>query len=484
MLAPEVAVGPRIDPLAGVLPVLAAPAEQVLQRIPYRLPLRQAAGSQLAHGQGSGQAVFIPGMAADHTADGLFKGQNTVALSRLLQLLGQACHVLKAGEGLIAGGAVRFCHPAGQLGGDQAFDQEGGSRQTAHSAVGSQQKIRQQTAGLVAGKGAVGAAVFHLKSHPVGVRICGDDQVGVHPAGLFQRQGKGGGVFRVGGGHSGECAIRFHLGIDGKQLGKTAAGQQPGQQQTAHPVEGRVDDAQLAGPGDSSGRLGQALANGLAVGFIQCLGQRVDQGGGAGRRGSQQGQPFHLGGHLGALGVGELGAAPAVKLAAIVFGGVVAGCDIQPTGSAQVAHGKGELRRGAGLGEEVDRQAQGRQAAGRQFGQRIAAVAGVVTDTDTILPGSGVGIQQPTAKGGDGLTQSKRVDASGAQRHHAPKARRAEMQAAAKIGAAHGLGHLLQVLPLLRRQCRAGDPALKFLLPIHPDRSFGCGFSGFISMIA
>ena len=65
----------------------------------------------------------------------------------------------------------------------------------------------------------------------------------------------------------------------------------------------------------------------------------------------------------------------------------MAGCDIQPTGSAQVAHGKGELRRGAGLGEEVDRQAQGRQAAGRQFGQRIAAVAGVVQGrARTVLP--------------------------------------------------------------------------------------------------
>ena len=107
-------------------------------------------GRHFAQQQGGYNAVFVPGVVADHVAVGFFKGQNVLIFALRFQLRHLFRHEFEAGKGVEAGGPVGLGDLFRQGGGDDGLDQGGVGRQNALLSAHGEDVVQQQGAGAVA----------------------------------------------------------------------------------------------------------------------------------------------------------------------------------------------------------------------------------------------------------------------------------------------------------------------------------------------
>ena len=328
-------------------------------------------------------------------------------------------------------------HPAGHLCGDDGFQQHGILRQLARPGHGSQQVIRQQHAGLVAGHGDELAVLApHQNTHPVAVRVGTDDEVGAHLVGQSHRQIKALGVLRIGGVHRGERAVEHHLLLHAVQVLHPQLPQSLGHQLPAAAVEGGVDHMEIVRHFGNTLPVVDHSHDILHKCLVRLLAHKLNAAHGHGlvkRHGLHAGEDVDLlqlpGNGVGVLGR-KLGAVGPVDLVAVVFLGVVAGGDVDARLTAIVPHGEAQLRGGAQGLENTHMDAVGGADLGGGMGKLHAVVAAVHADGHALIHGGLPLGADDIGKALGGPADDIDIHLVQAHLHGAPQAGGAELQRA------------------------------------------------------
>ena len=391
----------------------------------------------------------------------------------LLQLRQLFRHILEAGEGVEAPGAVGLRDPLGQRRGDDGLDQTGILRQSAPLRPMLQKIVQQQNAGAVAGDGDIAAAaVPYHHAHPVGIRVGANDNIGVFPLGQLDGHGKAPGILRVGADDRGEGPVWPELLRHGDKVLQAAGLHDPGRDKAAHAVEGGIDDLE-GGILPQQGGVDGALQDGVDIQPVKILLQP-----GEGRRrgtfrpGRKRIDLRHLRRHQRRLLRRQLGAAVPVDLIAVIFLGVVAGSHIDACRRAEMPHRKAQLGRRAALAEHPHRDAAAAKGVCRFLREKAGIDPAVVADAHALLRHAAA--QDDPGKGQRGLTDDIFIHAVKAHAHEPAETGRAELQRPVKaIPDLALIRQAAKLLPLLGGERRGLRPAKIFRAAIrHKNAPF------------
>ena len=227
------------------------------------------------------------------------------------------------------------------------------------------------------------------------------------------------GLLRVGEGHGREVRVGVLLLAHHARRVEARGLEDLHDGGAADPVEGRVDDRQVARP-----VLGQ-LRHVVEVAVHDVLAQ-----GPRGRAARQVGHRPHggdPGGDLRVRGRDDLAAVAEVDLVAVVLGRVVAGRDHHAGRAAELADGVGEHRRRQRPGEQPDRDPGAGHHLGGVPGEVVAAVPGVLPDDHRA---GGARVLEVRRQARRGPAHDHPVHPVRAGRDRAAQARGAELQRA------------------------------------------------------
>ena len=305
-------------------------------------------------------------------------------LARGLDLVLALGHELEAGEGVIAADPVALGHDPRHVGRHERLERHCVRREGPRAALGPDQIVQQQHARLVARElDVLPVPPAHLDRHAVGVGVGAEDEVGPHLLGQLHGQREALGVLGVGGGDGGEGPVDHHLLRHTVQPPDAQLMQDVGDLLIPGPVEGGVDHGEPVGDLGDRRAVVDLVEDAAEEGVVGLLADRRDQPGGAGvlighgLHVAEDVEPLHPVGDGGGVLGRELRAVGPVDLVAVVLRRVVAGGDVQPRDAPVVAHGEGQLRRGAHGVEQPHGDAVGGHDAGglpREAGGIDAAV--------------------------------------------------------------------------------------------------------------
>ena len=341
-------------------PVLAVEVvEQVEEGASLGLQLR----GQLEHREDRGHAVLVARDVRGHAvAQRLLVAECEVA---------DLAEPLEAGEGLLPAPVVRLGLPAEHVGGDDRR-----AVGTVHAAA--QQQLGQEHSRLVAREHPERLTVPDSHGASVGVRVVGDDDVGLDLRGKLQRQVHRARLLGVRERDGGEVGIGVAL------LAHDVQGREPG---AAHDLDENVasDAVHRRVHGDDVARtvvreVDDSLHVGLghvgaADGVVVAAGQLVD--------------PADLVDERGDIGVGgrhDLAGVAEVDLVAVVLRRVVRRRHHDAGRAAEVQDRVGEHRRGQVLGQQVGAHARRLHDLGGVAGEHVGVVPRVVADDHGRLP--------------------------------------------------------------------------------------------------
>lgn len=291
----------------------------------------------------------------------------------------------------------------------------------------------------------------HRDAHAVGIRVGGKQQVRALALRKLDAQLQGLANLGVGIGAGREVAVRLGLLGHERHVGAAALREHAGHELAPRAVERRVDQLEA----------GEVLPRGSHERGGHVAVERVlaDPGGGAGgyrvvkRRGANVCERVHrvdgrlnLAGHLGR----DLAAVGPVDLVAVVLLGVVRRRDDDARVATQVAHGKGERRRGLKARVEIGVDTVGSEYRSRTLRELGAAMAQVMPDDDRGRVAFGRVGEQPGGKALRRLADAVDVHAVGTQAEGSSQATRTKGKVSVEgIGELVGsIGELLKSGPV------------------------------------
>ncbi len=246
---------------------------QLVELVFQRDASRFAGGGQFGHDQGRADAVLVPDTVTNAISKCLFVADGVVVVRPLHDW---PCDPLKPGQGPDAVRTVRFGQPVDEAGRN---DRRGNHHRACCPTRVLQDIVDQEGTNLVSAETTPGACVvFYANRQPVGVRIVGQDQIGVRiGCGCGDRQVKGSRFFRIGERCGGKVRVRRELFCHYRRCWKSS-GLETGQEVIpANPVHSGVEhvdvsciakqrlDCHLLMAGD--GRIGDVPGHGGGFGF-------------------------------------------------------------------------------------------------------------------------------------------------------------------------------------------------------------------------